>query len=466
MATDWLRLPRLKLRNDVGPWRPVANALVGTSVVMSVLAITLGLLYGFAVLSYIVVYNEYIPTQVRTVPVHLQYGYDINPYGMADLRGLRLMANQDYDVKVTLAIPRSPQNLDRGNFMLELKLLNQGSTGFPLPITVAPATKEQLPETSVILTTTRPVLVPYTDPFVALASKALFILYHVLYPFADRQTLDVTVIERTVFGQLSGTPNALYLELTAGQTFQTYSAEVSFVAQLSGLKWLMYHHRFLGFFLFTWTFWLCEIFFMLATTGLVMAYLGRGTPTSTALIPTDGQPLWDDTTPPPDSELTSVGESRKGQKRIEDQSPLPVRKVRRIQAPVDDSSQSQTREQLNIRTDGTSESQDTPRKGGTLQNLKLANRQQVTQQQHDHGQGSGQSSTEGTGSNSKPASSGERLSEERDAASADDPPATPRASGADLSTIEEESSIVDDSQTEGGTPRKSPWPEEDLEYIE
>ncbi len=45
-----------------------------TYVYAVLLAATSSLLYGIAIVGYLGFYREYVPHQVRTVPVHLQYG--------------------------------------------------------------------------------------------------------------------------------------------------------------------------------------------------------------------------------------------------------------------------------------------------------------------------------------------------------------------------------------------------------
>ncbi len=123
------------------------------------LVIASTILYGFAAVGYILFYHNYLPDQVTTVPVHLQYGlvlsrhiwlfdpanervgrermgltrlrdsYGLNPYGVAFLGDRNLEDLQAYDITVSLTLPRSPANINRGNFMVALHLLSPGSGG-------------------------------------------------------------------------------------------------------------------------------------------------------------------------------------------------------------------------------------------------------------------------------------------------------------------------------------------------
>lgn len=55
---------------------PVTTKLVWRSLVYSaVLIFGSAVLYAFAVLGYLGFYHDYLPDQIRTIPVHLQYGY-------------------------------------------------------------------------------------------------------------------------------------------------------------------------------------------------------------------------------------------------------------------------------------------------------------------------------------------------------------------------------------------------------
>ncbi|KAL2133714.1 hypothetical protein VTI74DRAFT_1840 [Chaetomium olivicolor] len=272
--------------------------LVGGTIFVAVIA---ALIYVPIALSYIFVYYKYLPDLVTTVPVHLQYGVGPNPFGITSLG--RLVHNQAYDISVSLTLPRSPTNLDRGNFMVALHLLSESTASStsnsrsppPLPYltpdrpflssdsTTPPInapdsallnlrpTRLNLPSylasRTIVLTTTRSALIPYTDPLVSLAKRLLFLPYHMLFPHRSTSVhLTVPMAEKAVFslprrGQEQGDnavanlPGSLLLEVQAGQGIQVYEASVTLVARLRGVRWIMWRWRMACFWVVTGVVW-------------------------------------------------------------------------------------------------------------------------------------------------------------------------------------------------------------------
>ncbi|CAN8098295.1 unnamed protein product [Discula destructiva] len=218
-------------------------------------------LFGVACLGYLTFYHNYLPDQVTTVPMHLQYGYATNPYAVVDLKGQSFSAYQDYDITVTLKLPRSPANLARGNFMLALHLLDD-APALPQPV---PEPVDVLVGRHILHTSTRAAIVPYTDPLVSLASRVLFLAYHIFIPASETVTLAVPLVERLEFRPGTMSPTTLVVDVQAGQTLQVYRAFVTITAQLAGLRWFMHTWRVSAFVLFTTAFWFCEVFFLAAS---------------------------------------------------------------------------------------------------------------------------------------------------------------------------------------------------------
>ncbi|KAH6616989.1 putative adipose-regulatory protein-domain-containing protein [Chaetomium tenue] len=315
------------------------------------------LLYIPAALGYFFLYYKFLPTLETTVPVHLQYGYvhplavvdghsrvqaftdhsvGPNPFGVASFKGI---ANrQPYDITVSLTLPRSPPNLDRGNFMLALHLLSPGPTAseaaskaashatseaasdaasdvasdtVPIITTsksvpyllpsrpLSDPSAEPPPSSSsswhsldallqptrldlpaflashtIVHTTARPALIPYVDPLASLASRILFLGYHLLAPRgAAAVRLTVPMAEGLAFSAPRHDaarllPDSLLLEVQAGQAIQVYDARVTIVARLRGLRAFMYRWRVTAFVLFTAAFWVLEMTVMVV--GLVV----------------------------------------------------------------------------------------------------------------------------------------------------------------------------------------------------
>ena len=205
----------------------------------------------------------------------------LNPYGLASLSH-DLMLDTAYDVSVHLTLPRSPPNLDQGNFMVALvatrsvlddPALSWGPMALSTPVDPYVDILAASPD-HVVFSSRRPALLPYEDPFVSRASRALFLLWHVLVgsssSSAGRITLDLPMGELVEFrDQL---PLSLLLDVQAGQTLQVYAARVELVARLTGVRWLMYNHRIFSFVLCTGLFWSAEMISMAAAWVILMLF--------------------------------------------------------------------------------------------------------------------------------------------------------------------------------------------------
>lgn len=176
---------------------------------------------------------------------------------------------------MTLNLPNSPTNLAHGNFMLALYLLDEAEApptkiamamiGSHLPLMLAPAPQSILADKNIIFMSTRPAIIPYTDPLVSLAKRLLLLVYHVFVPASETTRLVVPMVERLEFRPGKMMPTTLVLDVQAGQSLQVYDVLVTFTAQLGGLRWFMHTWWITSFVLFTSLFWLSEVFFLAAT---------------------------------------------------------------------------------------------------------------------------------------------------------------------------------------------------------
>lgn len=275
-------------------------------------------LYGLAAFAYILVYNTYLPDQVTALPVHLHYGIGPNPWAVVPVRNMK--EYQPYDISLTLELPASPSNLDRGNFMVGIWLLDKEGTGigassrdenaanlvgidgdehalWTIPtILPEPNPAEVLASRAVLHAASRPALAPYTDPLVSLASRVLFLPGSVLFPRSSTVSLTIPLIERLSFpnaGSVSipghdlpplrgpkPVPSAVFLEIQAGQSLRISSAQLTITAQLSGIRWLMYNYRLASFLLGTSAFWGCEVVFMTLAYTLLSLFVFSGPPST------------------------------------------------------------------------------------------------------------------------------------------------------------------------------------------
>lgn len=235
-------------------------------------------LFGLACVAYLAFYHEYLPDQVFTVPVHLQYGYELNPYGVSSLKDANLKDYQAYDISVILNLPNSPVNIGRGNFMLALHLLDdnapstagkiKSAIGAQTTLNSVPAPRSVLDGRNILYTSTRPAILPYTDPLVSLAKRILLLGYHIFVPASETTKLKVPMVERLELykGSPAGMmPTSLVLDVQAGQALQVYSVFVTVTARLSGLRWFMHTWWFTSFLLGTSFFWLVEVISLLIT---------------------------------------------------------------------------------------------------------------------------------------------------------------------------------------------------------
>lgn len=216
--------------------------------------------------------------------------YEVNPYGLALLPGAKFKDYQDYDISVTLKLPNSPTNLARGNFMLALYLLDDAEgphtqlwtaiIGSHPPPTAVLSPHSVLADRNIIFMSTRPAIIPYTDPLVSLAKRVLLLAYHVFVPASETTRLVVPMAERLEFRPDKMMPTTLVLDVQAGQSLQVYDVLVTFTAQLGGLRWFMHTWWITSFVLFTTLFWLSEVFFLaltaVATKVLWSAVFGGG----------------------------------------------------------------------------------------------------------------------------------------------------------------------------------------------
>ncbi|KAI0548233.1 putative adipose-regulatory protein-domain-containing protein [Xylaria curta] len=256
------------------PYRVATSSTAKRTYIRTLLFVSASVvLLGIAALAYPVFYWNYVPKKLITVPIHLQYNAGLNPYGILTLSP-DLMQEQAYDVTVDLTLPRSPTNLERGNFMVALYALksapvNPALLSLPLSISNSGDPYQHVTEDNIVFASRRPVLLPYADPLVTTASRVLFLAYYLVWPTAaETVTLKVQMGELVEFerGRL---PLSVLVDVQAGQDLRVYESCVTLVARLSGMRWFMYNHRVLAFVVCTAAFWIAELVAMGAAWGVL-----------------------------------------------------------------------------------------------------------------------------------------------------------------------------------------------------
>lgn len=147
------------------------------------------------------------------------------PWGTATL-GSGLASLQQYDVSVSLHLPRTPTNLATGNFMLDLTLLSpHGSTG-------KPNASEAL-----IANSRRPAILTYASPLVDTARKVSRMPLYLVGLQREEEKLEVQMMEDVEFSRgWRNVPSSLRLEIHSREQMQVYDVRVKFKARFTGLR--------------------------------------------------------------------------------------------------------------------------------------------------------------------------------------------------------------------------------------
>ncbi|OQD85913.1 hypothetical protein PENANT_c009G04338 [Penicillium antarcticum] len=207
------------------------------------------LLVGISTIAYGIFYFNFIPTIGLEREVHLQFGNG-NPWGTATFES-EFIAQQPYDVTVILELPRTPSNLETGNFMLDLTLYASRPASAVLPIssTIAPIAHAR-----------RPALLTYASPLVDVAQRTARLPFYVVGWKREAEVLEVSIMEELEFDRGMGNlPQSLRLEIQSDLKMQVYFAKVEFRARLTGLRWLMYRWKITSFVVFASLFWFVSV---------------------------------------------------------------------------------------------------------------------------------------------------------------------------------------------------------------
>ncbi|KAF2418475.1 hypothetical protein EJ08DRAFT_621742 [Tothia fuscella] len=255
--------------------KPAQRAYLSTALFF----ITSLFLLGIAITAYIFFYFSYIPTRGFSRPVYLQFNPNQYPYGNVAL-SRELVSYQPYDIKAVLKMPRTPSNINAGNFMLSLQLLRPHQSGGE----------------DVLVQENRPATLTYRSNVMDHVHKAARLPLFVFGVREEAETLEVKLMERVEFSRgWKNIPATARLELQSEGRLHVYEAKIVFSARLKGLRYIMYNFRVASFLILTATFWIVEMAFTaLIWLGFSVLISPQGTSTYGTSIKPETTPIKDD----------------------------------------------------------------------------------------------------------------------------------------------------------------------------
>lgn len=248
--------------------KPARRAYLSTILFL----LTALVLAALAVTAYTLFYYAYIPVLGFERPVHLQFddpfpvtvggssdpgldGGHVHPCGLGILKdkdgSAMLVGGQGYDIKVVLTLPRTPGNIDAGNFMLDLRLLSDihGSRDSDVAagVTAVLHNVRDESDTNVLARSRRPATLTWYSPFVEHVNMAVELPYYLTGWRKEAETLHVMMMEGIEFPKRGNVPGAFSLALQSFMSntmqpgssvgrLQVYGVKVMFRARFKGLR--------------------------------------------------------------------------------------------------------------------------------------------------------------------------------------------------------------------------------------
>ena len=116
----------------------------------------------------------------------------------------------------------------------------------------------------------RPAILTYASPLTSTAKTLTSLPLYILSLSSESEILSIPMFEGVEF--VKGTenlPQAAAVSIEADEDMQFYETRLRIVAKLRGLRWVLYNHRIISFFVFTTAFWGSSIMSM----GFVWLFL-------------------------------------------------------------------------------------------------------------------------------------------------------------------------------------------------
>lgn len=184
----------------------------------------------------------------------------LNPYGIVPL-GSSIVAQQSYDIKLELDLPRSPPNLRVGNFMLDMALLSPSYQPVVRTSDARFDIRGSIPNDAILFSSRRPAILTYHPRLVSLCKEVAALPWYILGWRRDAEKLEIQMAEGVSFRKgWRNIPTVAYLELQGKvDDIQVYDVHLKLRARYEGIQWLMYNHRIFSFVVFTTAFWIAEV---------------------------------------------------------------------------------------------------------------------------------------------------------------------------------------------------------------
>ncbi|XP_050531276.1 seipin [Daktulosphaira vitifoliae] len=203
--------------------RAMLAAYQGSIFWMSVVTV-----FWISLFLYVAFYTAYMPSLVYTRPVHMQYKPCYNDKGLCDYpsahvrlptKGSLMMVGQKYQMLIKLDLPESPVNERVGMFMVCARLADKHGQ-----LISSSCRSARLRYVSTILRTVRTVLM--APLFLSgIAEEKQFMELEMYTEFVEDQLHPITDVHFEVLNH----------------DVQIYSASMTVLARLSGLRYLMFH---------------------------------------------------------------------------------------------------------------------------------------------------------------------------------------------------------------------------------
>lgn len=257
----------------------------------ALLTLTALALLALSIIAYFTFYYSYVPPLSFALPLHLQFSptHARHPYAVAQIPRNALASGQLYDLAVHLCLPRTDENIDAGNFMIDVDVLSQRE----YKETVRTETDEgQITVDDYYVRSlareARPALLSADNRLVDNVRRLLWLPALVAGWKSESECLDVPVMEGVSFAPgWTNLPESVRVEVIAQglpervKTLRVESAALYWAARFQGLRWILYKHSILSFMVFTAMFWAAAMTSTIVVWAVVSytweALMGSGT---------------------------------------------------------------------------------------------------------------------------------------------------------------------------------------------